>query len=198
MMMGSDEKIEKIKSIAFKYFLEIGYEATTIRMICKDADIEAPTLYHFFKSKKGLFLEIRNDFLMEYKKLIASLELENEKSPEEALKKLYIFSTEYAINNPDNTRFYLRYQLFIPADLKDNIELHIKKSIEKKKALYGKFLGEMIIQNNLKIQLEEAFRRYSSFIDSNAYNAIFSGWKPGREELIKEWNIFFATYINIQ
>ena len=77
--MGSDEKIEKIKSIAFKYFLEIGYEATTIRMICKDADIEAPTLYHFFKSKKGLFLEIRNDFLMEYKKLIASLELENEK-----------------------------------------------------------------------------------------------------------------------
>ena len=55
-MIGSDEKIEKIKKTAFDFFLETGYEAATIRMICKAAEIEAPTLYYFFKSKKGLFL----------------------------------------------------------------------------------------------------------------------------------------------
>lgn len=60
-MIGSDEKIEKIKKTAFDFFLETGYEAATIRMICKAAEIEAPTLYYFFKSKKGLFLTIRDE-----------------------------------------------------------------------------------------------------------------------------------------
>lgn len=46
-MKGSDEKIEKIKQVAFASFLEIGYDATTVRMICKAAEIDAPTLYYF-------------------------------------------------------------------------------------------------------------------------------------------------------
>ena len=29
-MIGSEEKIERIKNIAYQYFLDIGYEATTI------------------------------------------------------------------------------------------------------------------------------------------------------------------------
>ena len=79
-MIGSDEKIEKIKKTAFDFFLETGYEATTIRMICKAAEIEAPTLYYFFKSKKGLFLTIRDEMEEDYFNQVIDLNLNKEET----------------------------------------------------------------------------------------------------------------------
>ena len=38
-MRDSNDKAKKIKKIAFKLFLEKGYEATTVRMLCKKAKI---------------------------------------------------------------------------------------------------------------------------------------------------------------
>lgn len=192
-MIGSDEKVEKIKKIAFDYFLEIGYEATTIRMICKEAGIESPTLYYFFKSKKGLFLDIRASLEQEYHELIAALSLESEENPEVALKKNFKFCVAYALINPDKTRFYIRYQLFKPAELREDIERHFKASFEEKKTLYGGLLKACIDQKLIECSLEEAFRKYNNFIDNSSYNVIFSQWKPTDEEIDAAWDLFFTT-----
>ena len=121
-MIKSDEKVKKIKKIAFDFFLEIGYEATTIRMICKIAEIEAPTLYYFFKSKKDLFITIIDEIEKEYFNQVIDLNLDYEETPEQSLKKYYEFCIQYTINNPDKTRFYIRSHLFKPIELKEEIE----------------------------------------------------------------------------
>lgn len=190
-MIRSDEKIEKIKKVAFEFFLEIGYEATTIRMICKEAGIESPTLYYFFKSKKGLFLDIRSSLEQEYRELITELSLESEKNPEDALKKIFKFCINYVLKNRDKTRFYIRYQLFKPIELKEEIESHIKTSLEEKKILYGRLLEACIDLNKIDCPLDDAFRKYSNFINNGAFNVIFSHWTPTEEEINSAWNLFY-------
>lgn len=194
-MIGSDEKVERIKKVAFNMFLEIGFEATSVRMICKEAGIESPTLYYFFNSKMGLYFDIRSSLEDEYRKLVIELSLEKEKSPEDALKKYFKFCIDYATNNPDKTRFYLRYQLFRPFELRDQIEEIIKKTKEEKKQLYGKYLKECIDLHQIDYTLDEAFKMYSDFIDNNAFNIIFSDWRPTEEDKNKAWRIFFNNYL---
>ena len=57
-MENKDNKSEMIKSVAFRLFLDRGYDATTMRMLSRAAGVEAPTIYHYFGSKKGLFYAI--------------------------------------------------------------------------------------------------------------------------------------------
>ena len=45
-MENCTNKREEILNISFEFFLARGYEATTIRMICKKANVEPPTLYY--------------------------------------------------------------------------------------------------------------------------------------------------------
>ncbi len=194
-MIGSDEKIEKIKKTAFDFFLETGYEAATIRMICKAAEIEAPTLYYFFKSKKGLFLTIRDEMEEDYFNQVIDLNLNKEETPEEALKKYYKFCVQYTIENSDNTRFFLRYHLFKPIELKEEIQERVKGTTERKIQLYGKYLENAISEGEIALTKEEAFIKYTSFIASSLFNMISSGQKPNDEEINKAWNIFYNDYL---
>ena len=57
-MENNTGKKDVIIKIAFDYFLNVGYEATTVRMVCKKANIEPPSLYYYFGSKKGLFFAV--------------------------------------------------------------------------------------------------------------------------------------------
>ena len=195
-MIGSDEKIEKIKKTAFDFLLETGYEAATIRMICKAAEIEAPTLYYFFKSKKGLFLTIRDEMEEDYFNQVIDLNLNKEETPEEALKKYYKFCIQYTMKNPDKTRFYLRHHLFKPIELRAEIEERIQATTEGKMQLYGKYLEEAILKGEIAFTKEDAFRKYTSFIDHITFNMIFSEWKPSGEEIDKAWDIFYNNYLN--
>lgn len=194
-MIGSDEKIEKIRKIAFDMFLEIGYEATTIRMICKEAGIESPTLYYFFQSKKGLFLDVRRSLAQEYQKQVDELSLDNEKSPEDALKKYYMFCINYAEKNIDKTRFYLRYRMFKPVELKEEIEDYINESLEERKLLYGKYLQVCINLHKIDYPLDEAIRKYNNFINNGTFNIIFSQWEPTEEEKDIAWDLFYNYYL---
>lgn len=194
-MIGSDEKVERIKKIAFKFFLETGYDATTIRMICKAAEIEAPTLYYFFESKKGLFLTIRSELEEEYLNQVTELNLDNEETPQDALKKYYKFCIYYTIKNPDKTRFNLRQHLFKSIELRDEIQERIQATREGKMKLYGKYLEASISKGELLSTKEDAFRRYTSFIDNMTFNMIFSEWKPSDEEIDKAWKLFYNNYL---
>ncbi|MGB4660213.1 MAG: TetR/AcrR family transcriptional regulator [Mobilitalea sp.] len=190
MMKGSDEKIEKIKQVAFTLFLEIGYEATTVRMICKEAGIESPTLYYFFQSKKGLFLSLRNDMEEEYVELVKKLFLEKCDNPKEALKKYFKFCGNYALEYNDKTRFYLRYRLFKPTELVTEIEEYIDNSNKERQEQYFEYVIKLVEIDKLNCSAEYVFQKFNNFINSNIFTIIFSKWRPGEEELDEVWNIF--------
>lgn len=47
---------DKIFDVAIKLIKEFGYEATTVSMICKAAEVSNGTFYHFYESKESLIL----------------------------------------------------------------------------------------------------------------------------------------------
>ncbi|OFQ42747.1 TetR/AcrR family transcriptional regulator [Corynebacterium striatum] len=52
---GAPEAREKILEAACMRFSEVGFEATTIRAVAKEADVDPALVMHYFKNKDGLF-----------------------------------------------------------------------------------------------------------------------------------------------
>jgi TetR/AcrR family transcriptional regulator len=48
------ENQEKLLSVALRIFSEKGYDATGVQEIVSEAGVTKPTLYHYFKSKRGV------------------------------------------------------------------------------------------------------------------------------------------------
>ena len=88
-MENTTGKKDMIINIAFGYFLNIGYEATTVRMICKEANIEPPTLYYYFGSKKGLFFAVVDKMLNDYQEVGDKKIEESNMHPQDILEAIY-------------------------------------------------------------------------------------------------------------
>ena len=58
----SDDNKEMIANTALKLFAQKGYEGVGVQEICDAAGITKPTLYHYFKSKRGLLENLVEDF----------------------------------------------------------------------------------------------------------------------------------------
>ena len=66
---------ERILQSALDLFTRKGYDATSVREICEAAHITKPTLYHFYKSKDGVYNALVDDVLVEFRRtLLATLE----------------------------------------------------------------------------------------------------------------------------
>src|SRR5688572_26589245 len=67
---------ERILRSALDLFAKKGYDATSVREICEAARITKPTLYHFYKSKDGLYRALVEGTLQEFERgLVAELEM---------------------------------------------------------------------------------------------------------------------------
>ena len=79
--MGGPEVTEirsadRILRSALDLFSKKGYDATSVREICEAARITKPTLYHFYKSKDGLYRALVEGTLQEFERaLVAELEM---------------------------------------------------------------------------------------------------------------------------
>jgi AcrR family transcriptional regulator len=65
---GSKKKKEIIET-AYKMFCEKGFDATTIRDLCKATNLTAPGLYHHIKNKEELFIEVERHVFKEFEVL---------------------------------------------------------------------------------------------------------------------------------
>ena len=52
---GNEETREKILAAAFTRFGDVGFEATTIRSVAAEAEVDPALVMHYFKNKQGLF-----------------------------------------------------------------------------------------------------------------------------------------------
>jgi AcrR family transcriptional regulator len=194
--MKAEVKKKKIIKIAFELFLEKGYEATTVRTICSKCKIESPTLYYYFKSKKGLFFAVIDDILIEYQKLLKEFSIDGEVDGLDKLHRFFVFSIYYARNHEKETKFYLRNRLFRPDELKKDHELHMKETYQHKKDIYMLSIQACINDNLITINEDEAFERFTNFIDSCTFNIIFSEWRPSDERIEAVWKSFVRHELN--
>ena len=193
-----DNKKETIKQVAFDFFLNRGYDATTLRMICKEAHVEAPTVYYYFGSKKGLFFALIDDFWNHYNLILESSMKTWGESPLEKLYGFYQFAINYSISHNNEIRFYLRYSLFRPIELNLDINAHMDKTNQAKRAIIIDPINDCIKSMYCSGNEEIAYQRYVNFIDSCTFNVIFSGWRPDNNELLENWTVFYENRIKSQ
>jgi AcrR family transcriptional regulator len=66
---------DRILQSALDLFSSKGYDATSVREICAAAGITKPTLYHFYKSKDGVYRALVDGALQEFRRtLVAEIE----------------------------------------------------------------------------------------------------------------------------
>lgn len=190
-MATQEDKKAKILEVAFDLFLNVGFDATTVRQLCQKANIEAPTLYYYFKSKKGVFFAVIDEILQDYQNLLKQHLNEASSDPFEKLYGFFKFSVKYSLEHELETKFYLRYRLFRPEDLKEDIERHMNYTYGQKKNIFIEPLSECISTGVIHENIEVVFQKYVNFIDSCTFNIIFSGWRPYDTELERIWKLFY-------
>jgi AcrR family transcriptional regulator len=185
---------EKIRCVAFKLFLERGYEATNIRDICKEVGIEAASLYHHYNSKQELFFSIYDDICCENVKYLKEIvEINQPISPNMKLYYLYKRFMDHYCNDLGKQKFLLRYLFFPPtevsiliqekytiwADEKDKIILDIINQCLDKKILHNSRFPNDYLQE------------YKRFENSQVIEMIISNIKMIDTEIDKLWIRFW-------
>ena len=189
-MENNTGKKDVIIKIAFDYFLNVGYEATTVRMVCKKANIEPPSLYYYFGSKKGLFFAVVDKMLVDYQEMGQINSKEGSMHPEKLLEAIYENRIKYAITHKNETKFYLRYTLFTPPELKKDIETYMTPTYERKKTLFKKYLTQLCEMQEYKFNIETAFVMFERLVDDSTFNVVFSNWNPSKKEISEIFGIF--------
>ncbi len=193
-MENTTGKKDMIINIAFGYFLNIGYEATTVRMICKEANIEPPTLYYYFGSKRGLFFAVVDQMLADYQKMGQMDFSEVDVDPEKRLEAIYENSIKYAVACKNETKFYLRYTLFTPLELKKDIEDYMKPTYERKRELFKKYLTQLCEMQDYKFDIKTAVIMFERLVDDSTFNIVFSSWNPNKKEISEIFSTFCGLH----
>ena len=149
----------------------------------------------YFGSKKGLFFAVVQWILKDYEQLKKSSNINLCKTPEEKLKMVFLYSVQYAMKYTRQTKFYLRYTLFIPEELREDINLNMEKTYAERHALYRTLLIECMGMNSSEIEIEVSVRKMKMLVDDCTFNVVFSNWQPQAPELEEIWNIFYRLQI---
>lgn len=192
---GTDDRI---LDAAFHLFLEQGYEATGIRAICSAAGVELPSLYYYFGSKRGLFLTLADRLRQPYDP--AALRYDSSRSEEaiDYLRVFFLFSVRYAISHLPETRFFLRYALFPPEELKREIEAYLEKIHLAKDEMIRPAMQACIRQGIVKSPIDQAMATYWKFINNNTFDIVFFREVPQYEELMHLWSTFLRCRLSIE
>ena len=137
-----DERREQILSAALKLFATKGLAATKIADIASTSGISQGLMYHYYKSKEEVFVElIRNAFV---KMNSASLELERlSLTPREKIKLAIETLLQGLDDNVNTGRYHL---LIAQASVSDAIPDEAKKIISKESVVSYEVMTRIIIE----------------------------------------------------
>ena len=189
MLLSDNEKKNIILNSAFELFLENGYEATSIRQICKRAGIEPPTLYYFFGSKKSLFFSMLN-LLWEYCLSALDDDLSRYENAEDKLFHIYSQNIKYSVDNPRNTRFFLRFAMFPPKELEEEITKLLDGLYEGNRLLCSQLVEECINRGVIGVGLKQACELCWKFINNSVLDVVMWDWRPDDNEIKELWMMF--------
>ena len=122
VLVMSDKK-EKVLETATKLFAELGFEKTSMALICKEAKVSKGLVYHHFESKKSILIEI---FTSSTHKMIESnVNINDTIEPKGELKQL-INNVFYQLEN-DKLFFQFNLNIMFQPSTRSLLEAHIKE-----------------------------------------------------------------------
>ncbi len=185
-------KKEIIMEIAYNSFVEKGYENTNIRQLCKEAKVEPPTIYYYFESKKGLFFTVAESLNEKHDELLKEqIFLDRTMEPQDKLFELFKFNLLYAKDNPKDTKFFLRYRLFPPEDITEDLIIFQQERYKERNEIEKKIFDEFLRKGLIAKERVDIVRKiYDMFVANHCYDTVMFDYCPTEEELPNIWEYF--------
>lgn len=161
---------DRLLNAALQLFAEKGYEATSVREIALAAEVTKPTLYYYFKSKEGLYLELAN-YLYETIENAVLVSTAHGETARSKIKSFILKTLNYIIKNNDNRKFVL---ILIKANRQDIIiKLH-SSIVDLIKSKLCEFIINGINSDELLIDdIENAVRSLLSYMLLCIYDNLY-------------------------
>lgn len=187
---------EAIADIAFRYFLEKGYEATNLRKISDEVGIKAASIYFYYSSKKELFNEIFNEHCQQILEPVKHQLLEETGEAVVRLKNVFIAGIKTSMENNASYRFWIRYLMFPPEELLMDIRHHNEQWQDKEYELCKKLLTECINGYKLVGELEPKllFSQLKRYQRSIIFEILITGIAADHETIDYHWNRFWKEW----
>ena len=97
-------KKDKILKVALELFTEFGFHGTPTSKIAKEADVANGTLFHYFKTKEDLIVEIYINIRTKLGEYI-SQDIEQKAQVKDKLQHLYLNYLYWALENKAESKF---------------------------------------------------------------------------------------------
>lgn len=150
------EKRELILETATRLFVERGFHATPTSSITKEAGMSAGILFHYFKTKDDLIVELYVELKKEYSGFILK-DLDKINSPISKLRIIWSNSWKWGIENPIKFKFI---QQADNSTYSERIKNH--PEIMAKYAMFSEFIKEYVDQKIIK-DIDREFLMSSMF-----------------------------------
>lgn len=185
---------DKIRYVAFRFFLEKGYEATNIRDICKEVEIKASSLYFYYKSKEELFFSIYDEIWEEKIKYLEDMEeLRRDISPDIKLHIIFKKLMEYTLRDFTRQKFMIRYHLFPAVDISNGIREKLKYWGTKENEIILDIFKQCIDCNILDSKREsiDYLQEFKDVINTQIIEMIISNIKISSPKIDMLWMRFW-------
>ena len=119
----SEERREQIILFALQEFAEKGYDQTSTNTICKKAGVSKGLLFHYFESKKGLYLYVLDKCIDKYKKIIERIMPELSEDIVERISQIMQMKIKIFAEDPLSYSVVFEAFFDIPKDLTEEIKI---------------------------------------------------------------------------
>lgn len=184
-----------ICEVAFRYFLEKGYEATNLRQIADTVGIKAASVYFYFSSKKELFLVVFKKLVKDQLTLIEEIiSINQDLSAKDQLFILFRLKLKSCMNQGAEFKFLLRYKLFPVDELMQDIRELYSNMAEQEYRLFEPVLKACLFDFGLesKMTSKTFYQRYKFFENTYVNDMLISGIAFSETEIEKMWRGFWS------
>lgn len=157
---------DRLLKVALQLFAKKGYEATSVREIALASAVTKPTLYYYFKSKEGLYLE-SVEHLCRIIENAVTLSSVSDGTTREKIKSFVLNIWNLAISYKDSSTLLLGSNRDIQFIIHDRIVTSIKNTISN-------IVADGIKSNNLiRCRYDDFIRSLMSHLLFYCYEHLF-------------------------
>ena len=170
---------DRLLGAALRLFARKGFESASVREIVETAEVTRPTLYHYFGSKEGLFLELVEHLCATVEDSILG-SLPPEGAAQDRLRSFVLSILDSVTEDTDNVRFFF---IIVLDPRRNNLSSFHERMRNFIAAILELLLEEGVEQGKFEIEdVRYVTKVILAFMDSFIHNQIFLHPKSNRDE----------------
>lgn len=198
-----DQKNEKstreaIDAVAFRYFLEKGYEATNLRKISEEVGIKAASIYFYYSSKKEMFLTAFEEACRRIRGPLMEMETDLMGDFEKQLRDIFVRGIMNCMEQNASYRFYVRYLMFPPEELILDIRNLNESWLAKEYDVFKASLesGIQTLEGGRSIDTYMVFSQMKRYQRSILFEVMITGLVAKDDIIEYQWRRFWEEFFH--